>query len=253
MLCRKYVVLLLAVLILLPLSAAAATEITVAAANSTCVTLKKAGEIFSRQQGVVIHYICKSSGALAKGLESGYITADYYISASQPWMEYMTAAGLIEAETVSTLWHNRIVAAAVTTSTVDLQGWEQLATDRISTVFVGDPSTTPLGRQFKNAMVARGLWPKIREKIVTKRHMSLTKDALVAANDTTIGILFPTSLDNRLKIVLDMPPEWHEPICYYAGSLLGSRNKEEITLFDAFLKSEAAREVFHQEGYLILP
>lgn len=224
--CCHYSIVLLALLFLLPLSAAA-TEITLAAANSTCVTLKKAGEVFSRQQGVAIHYICKSSGALAKGLESGYITADYYISASQQWIDYLTAAGVIDTEAVSALWNNRIVAASAATSAIDLQNWEQLATDRISTVIVGDPSTTPLGRQFKNAMVARGLWSKIRAKIVTKRHMSLTKNALAAANETTVGIVFPTSLDSRLKRILDMPPEWHDPTSYYAGPLLGSRKRRD--------------------------
>lgn len=240
-------------LLLLPVSVAVATEITLAAANSTCAPLKKAAKIFSQQQGVTIHFICKSSGVLAKGIESGYITADYYISANQKWMDYLVSAGLIEPVDINALWDNIIVAAAAKQSTIELQSWDELATAKVRTVLVGDPSTTPLGRQFKNAMLERGLWLQIRPKIITKRHMSLTRDALVSANGTTIGILFPTSLDSRLKTILSMPTKWHEPIRYYAGPLQASKHKKEIVILNDFLKSDTVNEIFRQKGFLTLP
>lgn len=244
---------LLVAILFLPLSVAVATEITVAAANSTCGVLKKAGEIFSRQEGVTIHYICKSSGVLAKGLQSGYITADYYISASQKWMDYLSAARLIDPKMVKPLWDNRIVAAVAKKSGLELHNWDELATAKVTTVLVGDPSTTPNGRQFKNAMVSRGLWQGVRGKIVAKRHMALIGDALMSANDTTIGIMFPTSLGNQLKSILGMPTEWHDPIRYYAAPLLGSKKKQEIASYGTFLRSEEVNKLFRQKGYIILP
>lgn len=238
---------------LLPFAAAAAPEITVATANSVCPALKKAGDIFSRQQGVTIHYICKSSGALAKGLETSYISADYYISASQKWMDHLVARGLIAAETVKPLWDNKIIAAAANQSTLELQNWNDLATPKVTTIIVGDPSTTPLGRQFKNAMLSQGLWSQIRTKIVAQKHISSVQESLLAADNTTIGILFPTHLGNKFRKILDMPGEWHVPMRYYGGPLIESTNKDVTTLFNSFLKSNDANEVFHQQGYLLLP
>ncbi len=240
-----------AILLLSP--PATAAELQVAAANSTCAALKEAGEIFTRQQGVTIHYTCKSSGLLAKGLETDYITADYYISASRKWMDELVAKGFIAAETVTPLWENRIIAAAADHSAIELQSWEDLASPKVTTIVVGDPSTTPLGRQFKVAMEAQGLWEQIRSKITIKRHLSLTREALLTADQTTIGILLPTTLGHGLKPLLDLPREWHEPIRYYAGPLANNRNKEETAQFAAFLSSETAKAVFRKKGYLILP
>lgn len=244
---------LFAVVLLWPLLSCAGAKITVAAANSTCPALKKAGDIFMSQHGVTIEYICKSSGVLAKGLESGHITADYYISASQKWVDYLVAAGLVDPLTVKNLWSNSIIAAAAKNSTLELQSWDELATAKVTTIFVGDPSTTPLGRQFKNAMVARGLWQAIRPKIVAQRHISMARAALSTANVGTIGILFPTSLDSNLKPLLAMPTEWHEPIRYYGGPLAGSTNKEDTALFDTFLRGVEVNKIFRQQGYQIVP
>lgn len=237
---------------LLPFSCAAADEITVATANSVCAVLKKAGDIFSREQKIKVRYICKSSGILAKGLETGYISADYYISASQKWMNYLVTRKIISKEAVKPLWANRIVAAAAKHSAVQMQSWNDLTNPKIQTIMVGDPSTTPLGRQFKKAMQARGLWSQIRTKIVVKRHISLTQEALLTANDTTIGILFPSNLGVELKTLIVMPEEWHDPIRYYGCPLIGNKNKEMINRFNTFLKSDVANKIFIQKSYLII-
>lgn len=250
---RNFSLILFVAFSLVSLSSAWASELVVVAANSTCGPLKKAGEIFSRQQGVSVTYICKSSGVLVKGLESGYITGDYFISASRKWVDDLVAAGMMDPAMVKPLWANSLIAAAARTSPVELHDWDDLASAKVSTVILGDPSATPLGRQFKKAMVGRGLWLKIRSKIVAKRHMSLIKEALLTANDTTVGIMFPTSLDNRLKTVLAMPTTWHEPIQYYGGPIGSSTNKNGAALFASFLSSAEVNTIFREHGYVLVP
>lgn len=223
--------------------------LTIAAANSTCESLSVVGELYSRQHGVRIEYICKSSGLLAKGLEGKAIQADIYLSASEEWMEKMKQLGLLETGSVFAPWSNTLVVAVPVNSPLTLSRWEELASGKVQHIMIGDPGTAPFGRYAKEALEASKLWEQVRVKIETKKHITLLAEHLAAADPHTVGILFKTNLGSGLRAVLTVPPTLHEPINYYIGRLKDAAEVDQAERFLRFLRTEEARKVFDDAGF----
>lgn len=251
---RSIVGLLMVALGFLPsLSTAAAGDITIAAANSTCDALRKVGTAFSERHGVGVTYICKSSGLLANGLKGGAIKADYYISASKEWMDKAVEAGLVEQKEVRSLWSNVLVVAAPRSSTLTLDSWEKLDSPSIKQILIGDPSTAPFGRYAKQAMETSGLWAKVRPRIATAKNIALLAQTLAAAEEGSVGILFATSLVETLRPLVRVPVNRHDSIRYYSGPLKGRGSDGAVAAFMAFLDGASGDKIFHEAGFEVLP
>lgn len=226
-----------------------AAEINVAAANSTCNTIKAVGARYLETHDVQIHYLCKSSGRLAKGLRGGAIHADIYISANRHWMEYMINGGLVSADTVISPWGNRLVVSAPDDSPLEIQAWNDLTSDRIESVLIGDPGTAPFGRYAKQALQRTGIWEQVKHKITTTRHISLLAERLARSNERTVGIMFSTNVTERLRPILAVDPHWHPTIRYYMAPLTTPANGTAVSEFFAFINSRDGREIFRSAGF----
>ncbi len=232
-------------------SVAAEEKIRIAAANSTCVSIKNAGAIFAKDNDAAFEYVCKSSGRLAKGLMGGAIEADYYISANKQWMDRMVEAERIDRDAVKSLWGNRLVVAAPIGASVSLDAWEDLGGSDIKTILIGDPSTAPFGRYAKQAMQKSGIWDAVRTKIETKKHITLLAETLGEREKGTVGVLFATNLTDRLAKLLEAPGDLHPAIRYYSAPLKGKQTKPAVAAFMAFLETEPALAAFENEGFKV--
>ena len=128
-----------------------ASEVTLAVANSTCNAIKKVGALYQQQHDIGINYICKSSGRLAKGLTGKAIEADIFISANRKWMDHMINAGNVEPGLVTTPWGNELVVATPVNSNIVNFEWQDVASDHVQSILIGDPGTAPFGRYAKLA------------------------------------------------------------------------------------------------------
>ncbi len=228
-------------------------KLVVAAANSTCTTLKKAGAVFAQRYDVTLSYTCKSSGRLAKGIKGGMITPDFYISANEKWIKDLARAGFVDHEIVSVLWGNELVLAHPRTHTLDVTSWEDLATMKVTQLLLGDPSTAPFGRYSKQALQSAGLWEQAKSKVSTRKHITLLADDLSGAGAGTAGMLFSTNLTDQLQTALHVPAEWHDPIRYYGAPLVGKEQNPVMVSFFSFLMGPEAQEIFNKAGFKILP
>lgn len=247
---QAWSVLLLAALALLPLPASA---LTVAAANSTCNLMEQIGAMFTDKHGIKVEFICKSSGLLAKGLEGKSLEADVFLSASQEWMDKLNQAGLMAKGSVQGLWGNRIVVAAPEHTKIRMTKFDDLSSDNIHKVISGDPSTMPLGRHVKEALEASGQWLVVREKIETKKHITLVADALSQADEYTVGFLFKTNLNPDHQILFVVDPTLHESVNYYIGRLVAAREKAQAEKFIEFLQGAEARAIIEKAGFSAIP
>lgn len=225
----------------------------IAAANSTCTSLQKAGELFTQRHGTSFTYICKSSGSLAKGIKGGQISPDYFISASEEWMNDLVESGHVNATAVRALWGNELVLASPAKHPLDISKWEDVASTKVTHLLIGDPSTAPFGRYAKQALESAGLWDRVKTKVGTRKHITLLADDLSAAEDGTAGILFSTNLNEGLQTILHMPAEWHDPIRYFGAVPKGKEDDPVMADFISFLKSPEAMDIFNTEGFITLP
>lgn len=239
----------LAVYTLMFAGAVHASDITLAAANSTCATIKAVGEQFSQTHDIKINYICKSSGLLAKGIRGGAIQADIYISANKHWMDYMIQGGFVAADKVISPWGNRLVVGAPANSPLELHEWNDLTSDKIKKILIGDPSTAPFGRYAKQAMQKTGIWERVKQKITTKKHITLLAETLAHSDNNTVGILFSTNLSDRVRPLYSIDPSWHPDIRYYMAPVEQSAGKSATADLLDFIRSDPGIEIFKTAGF----
>jgi molybdate transport system substrate-binding protein len=230
---------------------ASADAISLAVANSTCTAMKRLGALYERQSGHRLDFQCKASGLLAKGLKGGAISADVYVSASGKWMDFLVDAGMVRAADVTSPWGNQLVVAAAKDSQIELGAWSDLATDKVKTVLIGDPSIAPFGRHAKQALDHTALWERVKAKVTTKKHITLLADTLAVADGQTVGILFSTNTTAKHRVLLEVDGAWHAPIRYYAAPLVRSANRPIVAGFLAFMQGVEAQEVFKAEGFRV--
>ena len=238
-------------LLVLMFNQAHADELSVAAANSTCMVLKKIGTLYEREHGIAVNYICKSSGRLAKGLKGKVIKADLFISANKEWMDKMVNANVVNKSAVSTLWGNSLVAVVSKGDPLVIEKWSELASDKVKTIMIGDPGTAPFGRYAKQALQSTGIWASVKGKIVTKKHITLLADAMAESEQGTVGILFSTNLNESMKVVYALDVAWHKPIRYYKSYLTDADNLKNAKSFMQFLRGDSARKLLSDAGFVL--
>jgi molybdate transport system substrate-binding protein len=228
---------------------ARAGELTLALANSTCIAMSKVEAVYRASHPVRFTSICKSSGLLAKGLRGGALKADIFVSADREWMDFAIENGLVAADQVAASWGNALVVATPKSGAITRLDWQDLASDQVTTILIGDPSTAPFGRHAKAALEASGLWDRVKHKIQTRKNMEMLADSLAVSSPGTVGILFKTHLTDRLRQLHVVDKNLHKPVRYYIAPLKASAGNAEVAAFLKFMQSKAVRDIFLAEGF----
>ena len=251
--CLSRYYLCLGLLSMMSLQPVQGSELTLAVADSACTTMKAVVARYNSISQTRFNYLCKSSGLLAKGINGGALSADIFISADQEWMDFAIENGLIAKNQVLSPWGNVLVVATAKNSSLQLGSWQELASDKVATILIGDPSTAPFGRYAKQALETTGIWDRVKRKIVTRKNISLLAESLASANPDTVGILFKTHLDSRTREIFEVDKRLHSPIRYYVAPLKASAMQPEAAKFIKYLQSRTAEATFEAEGFSIPP
>lgn len=228
---------------------ARAGELTLALANSTCDAMNKVEALYRASHPVRFTLLCKSSGLLAKGLRGGALKADIFVSADREWMDFAVENGLVAADRVTASWGNALVVATPKNSPLQGFDWQDLASDQVTAILIGDPSTAPFGRYAKEALEASGLWDRVKHKVQTRKHIELLADSLAASCPGTVGILYKTHLTDQLRQLHVVNKNLHKPVRYYMAPLKASAGNAEVAAFLKFMQSKAVRDIFQAEGF----
>ena len=211
--------------------------------------MNKVGDLYRANHPVRFSYLCKSSGLLAKGLRGGALNADIFVSADREWMDFAVENGLVASDRVSSQWGNALVVATPKNSPMQRLEWQELASDKVTAILIGDPSTAPFGRHAKEALEATGLWDRVKHKVQTRKNIELLAESLGTSSPSTVGILFKTNLTDQLRQLHTVKKDLHSPIHYYMAPLNASAGNAEVTAFLAFMRSRAVKDIFQAEGF----
>lgn len=233
----------------LSVSSAHASELNLAAANSTCSAIKEVGKLFEQRNNVTINYICKSSGLLAKGLNGNTIAADIYISANRKWMDYMINNGMVDSKYVTSPWGNELVVATQKDSQLEIKKWTDIGTEKVKLILIGDPGTAPFGRYTKQAMQFTGIWEDVKNKIETKKNITLLAETLANSSANTVGILFASNINDMHRKVYTVNKSWHPPVRYYMAPIKGAEKNKQVTALIDFVHGSEAQNIFHAAGF----
>jgi molybdate transport system substrate-binding protein len=239
----------------LPFASSAADPLTVFAAASTTNAINDIGKIFSDKGMGKITPSYASSSTLAKQIENG-APANVFISADEPWMNYLEERKLIEPGSRFDLLGNKLVLIAPADgefNKVDIGPKfdlsKLLGNGKLAT---GDPDHVPAGKYAKDALVKLEVWKDVENKLARASDVrgALT---LVERGESPLGIVYSTdaAITPKVKVVGVFPADSHPKIIYPVAIVAGKASAE-AKKFVEFLKTPDAKGVFEKYGFSTL-
>jgi len=234
--------------------AVAQTPVTIFAAASLQDGLRALARDWAARGHPAPRLSFAASSALARQIEQG-APADLFLSADEPWMDYLAARGLIlPASRVSALGNTLVLVApsaarhvAALTRETDLlallgpQGRLALA----------DPAHVPAGRYARAALEWMGQWGALAPRLARAENVRAAL-LLVERGEAPLGIVYATDALALpgLRVLGTFPAGSHPPITYpFALTRRAEGNAEALALL-AFLTGPEAMPAWQRHGFL---
>jgi molybdate transport system substrate-binding protein len=196
-----------------------------------------------------------ASSALARQIEQG-APADLFMSADEPWMDYLAERGLIVAETRSSPLGNALVlvAPAGPARPVVLGRGTELAAllgpqGRLAT---GDPAHVPVGRYAQAALEWLGQWQVIGPRLARADNVRSAL-LLVERGEAPLGIVYATDAmaSGGVQVVGTFPAESHPPVSYPFAVTRRAAGQPRVRALLAWLTGPAAAPVWQRFGFTL--
>ena len=202
----------------------------------------------------VVRFAFAASSALARQIEQG-APADLFLSADEPWMDYLAERALIVPETRSSPLGNALVLIAPANSAqlpLTLARGTDLAAllgpkERLAT---GDPAHVPVGLYARAALEWMGQWQALASRIARAENVRAAL-LLVERGEAPLGIVYATDAQASagIRVIGTFPAEGHPPVSYpFALTRRAAANPQARALLD-FLAGPAAAPVWQRAGF----
>jgi len=245
--------LILALILLLPLSAHA-QELTVFAAASLTDAMKEISALWQKDGHPALRQSFASSSTLARQIEQG-APANVFASADEKWMDYLISHNLIAAGTRKDLLGNDLVLIVPAThpTTVHIGPGFDIASllgpkGRLAT---GDPAHVPVGIYAEQALKKLGVWNVVAPRLARTDDVRSAL-LLVERGEAPAGIVYGTDAAASKAVVVAgiFPADSHDPVSYPFAVTKSGDTPEARALLD-FLAGPQAREVFINHGFKV--
>lgn len=223
------------------------------AAASLTDALRDLGAQWAARGNQAPRFSFAASSALARQIEQG-APADLFMSADEPWMDYLQERNLIVNTTRTSPLGNDLVlvAPANAAQPVALTRTTDLAAlvgpnRRIAT---GDPAHVPVGRYAQAALEWMGQWDAINPRLARADNVRSAL-LLVERGEAPFGIVYGTdaAISQGVRVVGTFPAESHPPITYpFAVTRRGADNAQ-AKAFLAFLTGAEAAPTWQRFGF----
>ena len=194
---------------------------------------------------LVVNY--GSSGSLQQQIEQG-APCDLFISAGQTQMNNLKNENLLLDETTKDLVENELVL--VKAEGIEIENFDDLNSDKINKIAVGEPSSVPAGKYADEVLVNTGIKEKIADKLVFAKDVKEVL-AWVASGNADVGFVYLSDAlsSDKVTIVENVQVNEHTPITYPVSVIKDSKNIDEAKAFEDFLFSSTAQDIFEKYGY----
>lgn len=252
---RRPILALAAGLALAPAARAQAPVVTVFAAASLQDGLRDLGTQWQARGHPAPRLSFAASSALARQIEQG-APADIFISADEPWMDYLQARALVVPATrVSALGNSlALVAPAASTAQVTLARGVDLAAllGRDGRIATGDPAHVPAGRYAQAALEWMGQWQALGPRLARADNVRAAL-LLVERGEAPLGIVYETDAraSRGARTLALFPPESHPPITYPFALTQRAEGHAAARAFLAFVAGPEAMPTWQRLGFAL--
>ena len=226
------------------------TSVVLSCAASTANAMndiKKAYESKHPNINLVMNY--GSSGTLEKQITYGG-RADIFISADNDNMYRLAVGGSVEHGTQFNLLKNDLVLIVPKNSTLKINSFKDLLSNKIKKVALGEPTSVPAGKYAMQALAYYKDDYTVKQKAVYAKDVTQVLQ-YVASGNVPVGIVYYTDAisSDKVEIVATADDKSHEPIIYPAAVMQRGEHKSAARDFLAYLKTDDAKSVFKQYGF----
>jgi molybdate transport system substrate-binding protein len=245
----------LVALLLAPVGAAHAQEVTLSVAISMKDVVEELGRGFTAARpGVTLRYNFGSSGELQKQIEAG-APVDLFISAAQRQMDELDKKGLVVTASRRVFARNVLTVIKPADSPIDIVRPADLLDARVAKMVVGNPKTVPAGQYSEESLKALGLWDKLQPKLVFAENVRQALD-YVARGEVDAGIVYTTDAATRpqqVKEAFRPAEDTYRPVVYPVAVVAASRQAAIAQAFLDLLMSRDGQAVLGRFGFLPPP
>lgn len=229
-----------------------AQELTVAAAADLRPAVEQIAKHFEAATGVKLRVSYGSSGNFYQQLQNG-APFDVFLSANVDYPKRLHAAGFVVKGSYYEFARGSIVVLVRSNSPLDLKtGLRVLTEPQVSKVAIADPGHAPYGQAAMAALKSEGLYEKVQSKLVTGENISQAA-SFVLSGAADAGIvakslaLSPTAA-SQVRFV-EVPAADYPPLLQAMVVLKSSKNQQEATKFESFMRGSEAKSFLKQFGF----
>ena len=192
------------------------------------------------------------SNELARQIAAG-APGDLFVSADASKMDGLERSGLLAPGTRRDLLGNQLVVI-VPADAPPLAAPGALAGPAVARLALAQPDAVPAGIYARTWLERRGLWERVRARVVATENVRGAL-AAVASGNADAGIVYATdaAVSTRVRVVFEVPAEEAPPVVYPAAVLAGSERPAAARRLLDFLWGPAARALFERRGFRVLP
>jgi molybdate transport system substrate-binding protein len=224
--------------------------VTVFAAASATNALDEIKAAFTKCAGAEVRTNYAASSVLAQQIENG-ADADLFISADSRWAD--DVEGKVPVAKRRDLLGNRLVIVVPSDSKIELAKPEDLLSDEVRHIALGDPDAVPAGTYARQALTKLGIWEKLKRKVAPAEDV---RHALtyVEKGAAEAGIVYATdaAVSKKVRVAVEVPANLTGPVRYPLVLLEHEpRNPSAEALYE-YLGSPEATKVFERHGFMVL-
>jgi molybdate transport system substrate-binding protein len=214
--------------------------------------MKEIGDQYKKTApNVTLTFVFDSSGTLQTQIEEG-APADIFFSAAQKQMNALEEKNLILKGTRRDLLKNKVVLIKPNDSALDITTFEDVATDKVSLVAIGEESV-PVGQYTQDIYTYLGTW----EQIQAKANLGSNVRAVltwVESGDVDCGIVYATDAasSDGVKVIAEAPEGSHTPVIYPGAVVSASKNQTAAKAFLDYLSGADAVKSFENAGFTVV-
>ncbi len=248
---RVVAALLLALTVAAPRPVRAAEELLVFAAASLTNVLSDLATTFEKTTHDRITFSFAGSSDLARQIIAG-APADVFFSADVTQAERLVQAGALEKSALRELLTNTLVVVVAKDATTAITGAADLA--KLKRLALADPKAVPAGVYAKQWLEKAGTWKKTEPQVVPTTDVRAAL-AAVATGNADAAVVYETdaAIEPRVRIAYEVPAADGPRIVYVVAAVKTSHKIDEAQKLVDFLGSPAARPVFEEAGFGVLP
>jgi molybdate transport system substrate-binding protein len=233
-------------------ASARADDILVSAAASLTDVLKEISSGFQSRSKHTVKFNFGPSSGLARQIEEG-APADIFFSADLPQMETLDKNGRLERGTRKNLLSNQLVIIVPAGSNLTISSSKDLLKPDVRRIALAEPTTVPVGVYTAKYLTDKGLWDKVKPKVVPVQDVRATL-ASVESGNVEAGFVYKTdaTVSKKVKIVYEVPIDKGPKITYPVAIVKESKRKDAARDFMNCIQSPAGKDAFKKYGFVVL-